>query len=165
MRILSVLAHRLIVCLVVCLALTTMARAENPTPYSGTLVVDTGVAFKPFVGGLRDAIKAEGFNIVGLACADCAIKGVFKETVPGNRVFLFFRPDYARRMLAASTAAGIEAPIRVYVTELPDGGARVTYRLPSHVFGAYEVPDLTAMGEELDGRVATLIEQATAAAR
>ncbi len=50
-------------------------------------------------------------------------------------------------MLAASTAAGIEAPIRIYVTE---GTATVTYRLPSHVFGAYDVPALTELGGELD---------------
>ena len=135
--------------------------AEISSPYSGTRVIETGKPFKPYVAALRDAIKASGFNIVGLACADCAIKGAFKETVAGNRVFLFFRPDYARRMLRASTAAGIEAPIRAYVTEAADGTATVTYRLPSHVFGAYAVADLTAMGEELDDAVAAILKAAS----
>ena len=86
-------------------------------------------------------------------------------TIPGNRVFLFFRPDYAVRMLAASTAAGIEAPIRVYVTETRGHTAQVTYRLPSHVFGAYQVTALTEMGKELDGRVAKIIADASAATK
>ena len=52
---------------------------------------------------------------------------------------MVFRPDYAVRMLKASEAAGIEAPLRLYLTERPDGRARLTYRLPSHIFGVYEV--------------------------
>jgi uncharacterized protein (DUF302 family) len=65
-------------------------------------------------------------------------------------------------MLAASTAAGIEAPIRIYVTEAADGTATVTHRLPSHVFGAYEVPALTDMGGELDMLVAKVLADAAA---
>ncbi|MEQ9332632.1 DUF302 domain-containing protein [Thalassobaculum sp.] len=138
------------------------ARAENPAPHPGTVTVDTGKPFEPFVEAFAKAITANGFNVVGIACANCAIKGVFGETVPGNRVFLFFKPAYARRMLAASVAAGIEAPIRVYATEAADGTARVTYRQPSAVFGAYEVPDLTAMGRELDEHVARMVADARA---
>lgn len=138
------------------------ARAENPAPYPGTVTVDTGKPFEPFAEAFAKAITDNGFNIVGIACANCAIKGVFDETVPGNRVFLFFKPAYARRMLAASVAAGIEAPIRVYATESADGTARVTYRLPSAVFGAYDVPDLSAMGRELDAHVARIVADATA---
>ena len=138
------------------------ARAENPAPYPGTVTVETGRPFEPFVEAFANAITANGFNVVGIACANCAIKGVFGETVPGNRVFLFFKPAYARRMLAASVAAGIEAPIRVYATEAADGTARVTWRRPSEVFGAYDVPDLTAMGRELDEHVARIVADARA---
>ncbi|EDP65757.1 hypothetical protein BAL199_02994 [alpha proteobacterium BAL199] len=151
------------ICLVaVLLVVARPSDAENPTPYSSTVTIDTGKPFEPFVDAFAKAITGNGFNVVGIACANCAIKGVFGETVPGNRVFLFFKPAYARRMLAASVAAGIEAPIRVYATEAPDGTARVTYRLPSAVFGAYEVPDLTAMGRELDDHVARIVADATA---
>jgi len=130
--------------------------AEVRAPYSGTETVATGKPFIPFVKALSGAIKARGFNIVGIACATCAAKsqGV---TVPGNRVFFFFKPAYAVRMLAASEAAGIEAPIRVYVTEAGDGTAEVTYRLPSHVFDAYEVPALDVLGAELDADVEAII--------
>lgn len=142
------------------LAFATPAAAENTAPYSGTRMVETGKPFLPYTAVLIDAIKANKFNIVGVACATCAIKGTFGETVPGNRVYLFFRPDFARRMLAASPAAGIEAPIRLYLTESATGTAVVTYRLPSHVFGAYQVEALTEMGRELDGHVADILGDA-----
>lgn len=140
----------------------TPSSAENAAPYSGTRVIETGKPFEPYVEALTAAIKGNTFAIIGIACANCAIKAVFDETIPGNRVFLFFRPDFARRMLAASTAAGIEAPIRLYVTEGADGTATVTHRLPSAVFGAYEVPALDAMGAELDGLVDKVLADAAA---
>ena len=142
--------------------LASPASAGNAAPYSGMVTVETGKPFKPFVKAVRPAIKRHKFNVVGIACANCAAKSLGK-TIPGNRVFLFFAPRFAVRMLAASTAAGIEAPIRIYATENPDGTARVTYRLPSQVFGAYEVDALTAMGKELDGAVAAIIASAIAA--
>jgi uncharacterized protein (DUF302 family) len=53
-------------------------------------------------------------------------------------------------MLEASVPAGIEAPIRFYVTETADGGAALTYRMPSAVFAPYGNADLDAMAKELD---------------
>lgn len=138
------------------------AMAENPAPYSGMVTVETGKPFKSFVKQVRPAIKKHKFNIVGVACGSCAVKSLGK-TVPGNRVFFFFAPRYAARMLAASTAAGIEAPLRFYVTEDPDRTAKVTYRLPSQVFGAYEVPELTTMGKELDKMMTTILAAALSA--
>lgn len=74
--------------------------------------------------------------------------------IPGNKIFGVFRNDFARRMLAASVAAGIEAPIRFYVTEKPDGTATLSYKKPSTVFAPYadEGKDaLTTLAAELDG--------------
>jgi uncharacterized protein (DUF302 family) len=61
-----------------------------------------------------------------------------------------YRNDFAVRMLEASVPAGIEAPIRFYMTENPDGTASLTYRMPSAVFAPYESADLDAMAAELD---------------
>lgn len=152
----------ILACCFALLLASTPARAENPAPYPGTVTLETGKPFAAFVAAFAKAIEANGFNVIGIACADCGIKKAFKETVPGNRVFLFFKPAYARRMLAASLAAGIEAPIRVYATQAPDGSARVTYRLPSAVFGAYEVPALAELGRELDVDVARILTDAKA---
>ena len=131
-------------------------------PRNDKVTIDTQVPFATYVEALPKAITGNGFNIVGIACATCAIQSVFNETIAGNRVFLFFRPDYARRMLRASTEAGIEAPIRLYVTEGPDGTARVSYRLPSAIFGAYGSNDLTALGRELDADIGVILSSAAA---
>lgn len=148
------------IALFVALLAASPARAENPTPYSGTRVIDTGQPFEPFVDRLKEAIGAHKMGIVAEACAHCGAKSI-GVTIPGNRVVMIYRPDFAVRMLKASEAAGIEAPLRLYVAERPDGTARLTYRLPSHVFGAYQVPALDAMARELDIIVANIVAQAT----
>ena len=53
-------------------------------------------------------------------------------------------------MLEASIPAGIEAPIRFYVTEQADGTAMLTYRTPSALFAPYGVAALDDMAAELD---------------
>ena len=52
-------------------------------------------------------------------------------TIPGNLVIGVYRNDFAVRMLKASVPAGIEAPLRFYLTENADKTATLTYRLPT----------------------------------
>ncbi|MBT3361921.1 MAG: DUF302 domain-containing protein [Rhodospirillales bacterium] len=137
------------------------AAAENTTPYPGTQVVETGKPFAVFFDNLLGAIKANKMGVVAQACADCGAKSI-GVTIAKNRVIMIFRPDFAVRMLKASVAAGIEAPLRLYVTEQADGNARLTYRLPSRVFGVYGVRELDEMAAELDGIVAKIVTDATA---
>ena len=141
------------------LLLAFPVRAENPTPYSGTMIIETGKPFDAFVEKLTAAIAANKMGLVGNACATCGAKNI-GVVIPGNRVLMIFNPHFAVRMLKVSEAAGIEAPLRFYVTEQPDGKARLTYRLPSHVFGAYKVPALDDMGKELDGVVERIVSDA-----
>ena len=135
-------------------------RAENSTPYSGTKIVDTGQPFDAFIKKLTAVITANKMGLVGNACATCGAKNI-GVTIPGNRVMMIFNPHFAVRMLKASEASGIEAPLRLYITEQPNGTARLTYRLPSHVFGAYKVPALDEMAKELDVIFARIVSQAT----
>ncbi len=135
------------------------AFAENPTPHSGTQRIDTGQPFATYLEALEAAVQANGLGIVARACADCGAKTIGK-TIPGNRVIMVFAPPYAVRMLAASVPAGIEAPLRLYVTERPDGTARLTYRLPSHTFEPYDVDALDALAAELDVVFAKIVEDA-----
>ena len=137
--------------------LATPAWAGNPTPFSGTQVIDTGQPYDAYVKKLSAAIKANKMGIVGNACATCGAKNI-GVTIPGNRVIMIFNPHFAVRMLKASEAAGIEAPVRLYVTEQPNGKARLTYRMPSHLFGAYKVPALDEMGKELDVIIARIVK-------
>ncbi len=131
-------------------------RAENTAPYSGMRQVDTGTPFTAYVTKLKAAIAANKMGIVAHACATCGARNI-GVTIAGNQVVMIYHPKFAVRMLKASIAAGIEAPLRLYLTENADGTARLTYRLPSHTFGAYEVADLDAMGKELDAIVAKII--------
>lgn len=82
--------------------------------------------------------------------------------IPGNAVLMVFRNDYAVRMLAASVAAGIEAPLRIYVTENRDGTASLTYRRPSAVFGLYGSAELDRMARELDTVFERIVKDAGA---
>ncbi len=154
---------RLLASLALALALLAApASAENTAPYSGTVSIETGKPFGPYVDALKASILKNDMVMIGLACATCGAKAIGHD-IPGNRVFLFFNPHYAVRMLAASEAAGIEAPIRIYVTETEGGDAKVTYRLPSHVFGAYEVPALDDLGDDLDAAVEKILAEAALA--
>ena len=67
-------------------------------------------------------------------------------------------------MLAASVAAGIEAPIRMYVTDDGDGTATLSYKTPSHVFAPYMDdggPDLAELAAELDEIFSRIAAQAS----
>ena len=128
---------------------TAPASASGQEAYAGTRVIDTEIQFDDLVKNLKQAIKDNGMGLVAAASASrgAASRGIH---IPGNAVLMVFRNDYAVRMLAASIAAGIEAPLRIYVTEKPEGTAKITYRLPSAVFGPYNRPALDEMALELD---------------
>ncbi|WP_282609874.1 DUF302 domain-containing protein [Pelagibius sp. Alg239-R121] len=139
--------------------LESNVQAASSSPYSGFQVVQTTQPFNSFAEQLTAAIKKNKMGLVAQACANCGAKSI-GVTIPGNRVFMIFRPDFAVRMLAASEAAGIEAPLRLYVTEQADGNAQLSYRLPSHTFGDYNVPELDKLGAELDVIIAQIVNDA-----
>ena len=85
------------------------------------------------------------------------------KTIPGNTVIGLYHPRFAVPMLEASIAAGIEAPIRVYVTENAGGTATLSYKLPSFAFAPYmdEGGDkLKALAADLDALFAALAKDA-----
>jgi uncharacterized protein (DUF302 family) len=111
--------------------------------------ITTEKSFEELVDSVKGAVEANEMAVVTQACASCgaAKRGI---TIPGNMVIGVYRNDFAVRMLEASVPAGIEAPIRFYVTENADGTASLTYRMPSAVFAPYGSADLDAMAKELD---------------
>jgi len=135
------------------------AKAEVTAPYSGTQTVNVDKPFQTFVRDLKSAIRANKMGIVAQACATCGAKSI-GVTIPGNNVIMVFNPKFAVRMLSLSEAAGIEAPLRFYVTEQKNGNTRLTYRLPSHVFKPYQVKGLNIMGKELDTVFANIVKLA-----
>jgi uncharacterized protein (DUF302 family) len=76
-------------------------------------------------------------------------------------VVMVFHPKFAVRMLEASVPAGIEAPLRFYITENADGTTTLTYRDPSSVFAPYGSKKLDEMARELDGIFAKIAADAS----
>lgn len=115
----------------------------------GTVEVRTRHGFAALAARVERAVAAHGMAVVASASASrgAAARGV---TIPGNIVIMVFRNDYAVRMLQASVPAGIEAPVRLYVTENADGTASLSYRRPSALFAPYRSPALDALARELD---------------
>ena len=121
--------------------------AEAPLPGMRTVV--TKHAFDVLVARVEAAVSANKMGLVAQASASqgAAGRGI---KIPGNAVLMVFRNDYAVRMLQASVPAGIEAPIRLYVTENADGTASLSYRTPTAVFAPYRNDKLNELARELD---------------
>jgi uncharacterized protein (DUF302 family) len=122
--------------------------------------VTTPRGFDEVVARLEAAVEARGLVRIATASASraAAARGI---AIPGNAVILAFNNDFARRLLAASVPAGIEAPMRIYVTEEAAGTA-VAYPLPSELLAPYGVPELGPLGRELDALFAAIVADATA---
>jgi uncharacterized protein (DUF302 family) len=132
-------------------------------PRPGWVVIETHLTFPDLVRRLEAAVQSQNMTEVNVASASEGAKaqGI---AIPGNRVVGVFRNDFARRMLAANVAAGIEAPIRFYLTESADGRATLSYRPPSEVFAPYFAEggaDLRTMATELDAIFARIAAEAT----
>lgn len=129
--------------------LAGVVAADIGQPLPGTVSVKTAHRFEALLARLEAAIERHKMGLVAQASASrgAAARGV---KIPGNAVLMVFRNDYAVRMLEASVAAGIEAPLRIYVTEESDGAASITYREPSAVFAPYRSRALDEMAKELD---------------
>ena len=130
----------------------TAAQPSDLTKRKGWYVYATKLSFADLVKKLDDSVKKNKMAVVNAASASDGAKAQ-GFTIPGNRGVGVYRNDFARRMLTASLAAGIEAPIRYYVTENADGTATLSYRAPSAVFAPYMTrknADLRAMAKELD---------------
>lgn len=140
------------------------AQAESTVaPRDGWEVIVTDIAFDALVARTQEAVKTHKMGLVTQASASQGAKGA-GITIPGNRVIGVYRNDFARRMLAASVPAGIEAPIRLYLSENPDGGSTLSYKTPTTVFSPYfneGGDDLRAMAAELDEIFATIAATAT----
>ncbi|MGH8680931.1 MAG: DUF302 domain-containing protein [Burkholderiales bacterium] len=141
------------------IAAANPAFADNPTPYPGTVTLRSDHGFNDLVGRIEKSIEANKMGLVSRASASggAAARGV---KIPGNAVLMVFRNDYAVRMLAASVPAGIEAPLRLYVTEGQDGKASITYRRPSAVFAPYRNAELDKLARELDPVLEKIVRDA-----
>lgn len=138
---------------------------ETPlAPRAGWSVAPAPHDFETLLARLRDAVKAQGLAVVTEAgpTAAAQARGI---AIPGNRVVGVFNNVFAVRVLETSVAAMIEAPIRFYVTENPDGTATLAYKLPSAVFAPYAGEGGAALAQaaaDLDTAFAAIAARAVA---
>ncbi len=130
----------------------------------GWVVHTTEFTYGELVDRLKPAIKAERMGLVTQAGPTGAAKkrGI---TIPGSRIFGVFNNDFAVRAINTSISAMIEAPVRMYVTENPDGSATLSYKTPTHVFSPYfdeGGDDLKAIAAELDAKFEAIAARALA---
>ena len=140
--------------------LAQTASAEMREARDGWFVAATDQTFADLSARLTAAVSDNGMAVVTRAgpTKAAANRGI---TIPGNEVVGIFNNDVAVRLLALSTAAMIEAPIRMYVTENADGTASLSYKLPSTVLSPYmdeAGEELGAIAQELDMRFEMIAE-------
>ncbi|MBW8640018.1 DUF302 domain-containing protein [Hoeflea sp. WL0058] len=147
--------------LVLVLGFAGSALASSIADREGWVIRETPYSFADLNSRLDQAIKGAKMGLVTQASASkgAESRGV---TIAGNRVVGVYRNDFAVRMLDASLAAGIEAPIRFYVTE-DEGGSTLSYKTPTFVFSPYfdeGGETLKSLAAELDGIFAGIADQA-----
>ncbi|MEQ8354164.1 MAG: DUF302 domain-containing protein [Kiloniellaceae bacterium] len=142
--------------------LALLAAAISPPALAemdGWRVLKTQHSYADLVSRLEQAVTGNKMGVVARASATVGAKNMLDKDIPGNMVIGVFRPDFAVRMLEASVSAGIEAPIRFYVTENSDGTADLSYKTPSFVFAPYSdggetLKSLAAELDEIFARIA-----------
>ena len=130
---------------------------------AGWRIMETPHNYQQLITRLDQAVKDNKMGLVNRASATIGAKKALGKTIPGNMVVGVYRPDFAVRMLEASIPAGIEAPIRFYVTENADGTATLSYRTPSAVFAPYQdsTGKLKNLAAELDVIFESIARQAS----
>lgn len=154
------ISFRVIIVATALLFAAPIASAQQMVSPVPTIEFRTKWTFDELVTRLEAAIAKNRMGLVASASASrgAAARGV---RIPGNAVLMVFRNDFAVRMLDASVSAGIEAPLRFYVTESPDNTASLHYRAPSAVFAPYRNAKLDALAVELDPIFAAIARDAT----
>lgn len=146
--------------------ISSQAALADIKPRPGWSVHPTSYDYNTLVERVLAEAKTQKIGVVSRASATVGAKAVLDLNIPGNTVIGLYHPRFAVRMLEASVTAGIEAPIRVYVTEKDDGTATLSYKTPTHVFEPYfnEGGDkLRELARELDELFADLAKEAAGA--
>lgn len=142
-------------------ALSGRGATAQPKELDGYRVVPTPHGFAQLEERLEAAVERAKMGLVTRASASegAQRRGVM---IRGDAVIGVFRNDFAVRMLAADIDAGIEAPIRLHLTEEADGTTSIRYWLPSAVFARYEGEAIQALGRELDPIFTAIVTDAAA---
>jgi uncharacterized protein (DUF302 family) len=140
---------------VLAIALPPIRAGAAALPETITMTTERG--FDELVAAVEQAVEKHGLVRIATASASraAAARGI---TIAGNAVVLAFSNPYALRLLAVSVPAGIEAPMRFYVTEAADGTSVLAYAKPSSVLAPYGDARLGVLGRELDALFAAIAQ-------
>ena len=148
--------------LLTALTMIPLSLAAELAPRPGWVVIHTTKTHSALLSDLKTAVKANKMGVVTQAGPTGAARNRGID-IPENRVVGVFNNDFAVKVLATSTAAMIEAPIRFYVTEDSTGTATLSYKTPTHVFEPYFTDggaDLEALALQLDVVFANIAKDA-----
>jgi len=149
--------------LLILLTLAPLAQADDTIPArEGWAVHETRMTYAELLDRMAPAIASQKMGLVTQAGPTevAERRGI---GIPGSRVFGVFNNRFAVRTIRTSLSAMIEAPVRMYVTENPDGTATLSYKTPSLVFAPYldeGGAELRAIAEELDAIFAAIAAEA-----
>ena len=141
-------------------AASTAQAGSEIQPRDGWIITEIPHVYADTYPIVKEVVKASPLNVVTRASATVGAKSLGR-TIPGNMVVGLYGPQFAVRMLDASVQAGIEAPLRLYITESEAGAVTLSYKQPSVVFGAYEDDGgeaLMTMAAELDQIFADIVQ-------
>ena len=113
--------------------------------------------FEDVLGALRAAIEAAGMRVLHEIDPQKALAGA-GQTINGSRLIFFFHPDLVARVMRTDWSAMVEAPLKLVVTELPDGAVSVRMADPAISFARYGNAALAAFGKELAATCEGIIE-------
>jgi uncharacterized protein (DUF302 family) len=150
--------------LLVVLVLAATGGSAFAEAQPGWKVAKTPHSYQTLIKRVDQAVKDNKMGLVTRASATLGAKKMLDKTIPGNMVIGVYRPDFAARMHEPSLPAGIQAPIRFYVTENDDGTATLSYKTPSAVFAPYADggAKLRELAAELDAIFGKIARQAAA---
>ena len=126
---------------------------EAVGPYPGTVSLASSYALADAVRRLEKAVRANGLTLV-----QTVNSGGRGQT--GVSVILVSSSDYWGRILKLNQLAGMEMPIRIYVTDTGNRTSAVIYRAPSSIFALYDSPELDRIAIDLDQIFAKIVDDA-----
>jgi uncharacterized protein (DUF302 family) len=105
-------------------------------------------SFEDVLTRLRNEIQGAGLRVLNEIDPQKAVQGIGRS-MGGLRLIFFFHPDLVVRVLETEWTAMVEAPLKLVVTELPEGTVSVRMADPITAFGRYGNSALASFGKEL----------------
>jgi uncharacterized protein (DUF302 family) len=113
-------------------------------------------SFEEVLTRLRKEIEGAGLRVLNEIDPQKAVQG-FGRSMGGLRLIFFFHPKLVVRVLEMDWSAMVEAPLKLVVTELPEGTVSIRMADPITAFGRYGNSALASFGKELAGTCQRII--------